>query len=466
MKLSQFKFKLPEDKIALYPAKYRDESRLMVVHKSTGEIEHMVFKDILNYFDDKDVFIFNDTKVFPARLYGNKEKTGARIEVFLLRELNEELRLWDVLVDPARKIRIGNKLYFGEDDSMVAEVIDNTTSRGRTLRFLYDGPHDEFKKALYALGEPPLPPFIHRPAEPIDEERFQNIFAKNEGAVTVPAAGLHFSRELMKRMEIKGIDFAYITMHSGLGNFRDIDVEDLTKHKMDSEQMFAEEEACRIVNEAKDRGSRVCAVGTSVMRTIETAVGTDGHLKEFEGWTNKFIFPPYDFSVANAMVSNFHMPLSTMLMLVCSYGGYDLIMDAYQIALKEDYRFGTYGDAMLILDDTPQKVFLNVNVGTSTKTQVIDSLKENFKQVEVLMEATADKAKSADLLISMGTALSLDKLKDKIDSIYDVSRVTILSIGHNLFTDAVSALLDKEIYPMKRLASEAKDFWNLIKVNQ
>lgn len=466
MKLSQFKFKLPEDKIALYPAKYRDESRLMVVHKSTGEIEHMVFKDILNYFDDKDVFIFNDTKVFPARLYGNKEKTGARIEVFLLRELNEELRLWDVLVDPARKIRIGNKLYFGEDDSMVAEVIDNTTSRGRTLRFLYDGPHDEFKKALYALGEPPLPPFIHRPAEPIDEERFQNIFAKNEGAVTVPAAGLHFSRELMKRMEIKGIDFAYITMHSGLGNFRDIDVEDLTKHKMDSEQMFVEEEACRIVNEAKDRGSRVCAVGTSVMRTIETAVGTDGHLKEFEGWTNKFIFPPYDFSVANAMVSNFHMPLSTMLMLVCSYGGYDLIMDAYQIALKEDYRFGTYGDAMLILDDTPQKVFLNVNVGTSTKTQVIDSLKENFKQVEVLMEATADKAKSADLLISMGTALSLDKLKDKIDSIYDVSRVTILSIGHNLFTDAVSSLLDKEIYPMKRLASEAKDFWNLIKVNQ
>ena len=466
MKLSQFKFKLPEDKIALYPAKYRDESRLMVVHKSTGEIEHMVFKDILNYFDDKDVFIFNDTKVFPARLYGNKEKTGARIEVFLLRELNEELRLWDVLVDPARKIRIGNKLYFGEDDSMVAEVIDNTTSRGRTLRFLYDGPHDEFKKALYALGEPPLPPFIHRPAEPIDEERFQNIFAKNEGAVTVPAAGLHFSRELMKRMEIKGIDFAYITMPSGLGNFRDIDVEDLTKHKMDSEQMFVEEEACRIVNEAKDRGSRVCAVGTSVMRTIETAVGTDGHLKEFEGWTNKFIFPPYDFSVANAMVSNFHMPLSTMLMLVCSYGGYDLIMDAYQIALKEDYRFGTYGDAMLILDDTPQKVFLNVNVGTSTKTQVIDSLKENFKQVEVLMEATADKAKSADLLISMGTALSLDKLKDKIDSIYDVSRVTILSIGHNLFTDAVSALLDKEIYPMKRLASEAKDFWNLIKVNQ
>ena len=270
MKLSQFKFKLPEEKIALYPAKYRDESRLMVIHKSTGEIEHVNFKDILNYFDDKDVFIFNDTKVFPARLYGNKEKTGARIEVFLLRELNEELRLWDVLVDPARKIRIGNKLYFGDDDSMVAEVIDNTTSRGRTLRFLYDGPHDEFKKALYALGEPPLPPFIHRPAEPEDEERFQTIYAKNEGAVTVPAAGLHFSRELMKRMEIKGIDFSFITMHAGLGNFRDIDVEDLTKHKMDSEQMFVNAEACRIVNEAKDRGNKVCAIGTTVMRAIET----------------------------------------------------------------------------------------------------------------------------------------------------------------------------------------------------
>lgn len=350
MKLSQFKFKLPEDKIALHPAKYRDESRLMVVHKSTGKIEHKVFKDILDYFDDKDVFIFNDTKVFPARLYGNKEKTGARIEVFLLRELNEELRLWDVLVDPARKIRIGNKLYFGDDDSMVAEVIDNTTSRGRTLRFLYDGPHDEFKKALYELGEAPLPSFIRRPVEEEDTERFQTIFARNEGAVTAPTAGLHFSRELMKRMEIKGIDFAYITMHAGLGNFRDIDVEDLTKHKMDSEQMNVSAEACRIVNGAKDEGKRICAVGTTVMRTIETAVGTDGHLKEFEGWTNKFIFPPYDFSVADSMVTNFHLPLSTLLMLVCAYGGYDLVMDAYHTALKEDYRFGTYGDAMLILD--------------------------------------------------------------------------------------------------------------------
>ena len=350
MKLSQFKFKLPEEKIALHPAKYRDESRLMVVHKSTGEIEHKMFKDILNYFDDGDVFIFNDTKVFPARLYGNKEKTGARIEVFLLRELNQEFRLWDVLVDPARKIRIGNKLYFGEDESMVAEVIDNTTSRGRTLRFLYDGPHDEFKKALYELGEPPLPTFINRPVEPEDAERFQCIFAKNEGAVTAPTAGLHFSRELMKRMEIKGIDFAYITMHAGLGNFRDIDVEDLTKHKMDSEQMLVEADACRRVNAAKDAGKNVCAVGTPVMRTIETAVGTDGHLKEFDGWTNKFIFPPYDFSVANSMVTNFHLPLSTLLMLVAAYGGYDLVMKAYDVALKEDYRFGTYGDAMLILD--------------------------------------------------------------------------------------------------------------------
>ena len=352
MKLSQFKFKLPEEKIALHPTKFRDESRLMVVHKKTGEIEHRMFKDILEYFDDGDVFIFNDTKVFPARLYGNKEKTGARIEVFLLRELNEELRLWDVLVDPARKIRIGNKLYFGEDDSMVAEVIDNTTSRGRTLRFLYDGPHDEFKAALYALGEAPLPEQLKnlRDVDEDDAERFQTIFAKHEGAVTAPTAGLHFSRELMKRMEIKGIDFAFITMHAGLGNFREIDVEDLTKHKMDSEQMFVEADACRTVNRAVDSGRRVCAVGTTVMRTIETAVGTDGHLKEYEGWTNKFIFPPYDFSLATAMVTNFHMPYSTLLMLVAAYGGYELVMEAYDQALKEDYRFGTYGDAMLITD--------------------------------------------------------------------------------------------------------------------
>ena len=351
MKLSQFKFKLPEEKIALHPTKYRDESRLMVLHKRTGEIEHKMFKDILNYFDDKDVFVFNDTKVFPARLYGNKEKTGARIEVFLLRELNEELRLWDVLVDPARKIRIGNKLYFGDDDSMVAEVIDNTTSRGRTLRFLYDGPHDEFKKALYALGETPLPhTILNRPVEEEDAERFQSIFAKKEGAVTAPTASLHFSRELMKRLEIKGIDFAYITLHAGLGSFRDIDVEDLTKHKMDSEQMLVDEAAVKTVNRAKDTGRNVCAVGTTVMRAIESAVSTDGHLKEFEGWTNKFIFPPYEFTVANSMISNFHMPLSTLLMIVAAFGGYEQVMDAYHVALKEGYRFGTYGDAMLILD--------------------------------------------------------------------------------------------------------------------
>lgn len=351
MKLSQFKFKLPDEKIALYPAKYRDESRLMVLHRSTGKIEHKMFKDVLEYFGDKDVFVFNDTKVFPARLYGNKEKTGARIEVFLLRELNSELRLWDVLVDPARKIRIGNKLYFGEDDSMVAEVIDNTTSRGRTLRFLYDGSHEEFKKSLYALGETPLPhSIITRPVEPEDAERFQSIFAVNEGAVTAPTAGLHFSRELLKRMEIKGIDFSYITLHAGLGNFRDIDVEDLTKHKMDSEQMVVSGEAVKAVNKAKDLNKNVCAVGTTVMRAIESTVSTDGHLKEYNGWTNKFIFPPYEFTVANAMISNFHMPLSTLLMIVAAFGGYDQVMAAYDLAIKEDYRFGTYGDAMLIID--------------------------------------------------------------------------------------------------------------------
>lgn len=350
MKLSQFKFKLPEELIAQHPAKYRDESRLMVLHKNTGEIEHRMFKDILEYFNDKDVFVFNDTKVFPARLYGNKEKTGARIEVFLLRELNEEFRLWDVLVDPARKIRIGNKLYFGEDDSMVAEVIDNTTSRGRTLRFLYDGPHDEFKQALFALGEAPLPSFINRPVEEDDAERFQTLFARNEGAVTAPTAGLHFSRELLKRMEIYGVERAFITLHAGLGNFREIDVEDLTKHKTDSEQMFVEREACDIVNAAKVGEHEVCAIGTTTMRALETAAGTDGNLKEYEGWTNKFIFPPYDFSVATSMVSNFHMPFSTLLMMVAAFGGYELVMEAYQQAVKEGYRFGTYGDAMLILN--------------------------------------------------------------------------------------------------------------------
>jgi S-adenosylmethionine:tRNA ribosyltransferase-isomerase len=352
MKLSQFKFKLPEERIALRPSYHRDECKLMVVHKKTGDIEHKVFKDVLDYFDEKDVFVFNDTKVFPARLYGNKEKTGARIEVFLLRELNEEFHLWDVLVDPARKIRIGNKLYFGEDDSMVAEVIDNTTSRGRTLRFLYDGPHDEFKAALYALGEAPIPDFLkeRRDADDEDMERFQCIFAKNEGAVTAPTAGLHFSRELLKRMEIKGIESAFLTLHAGLGNFRDIDVEDLTKHKTDSEQMFVGDDVCNIVNTAKQEGRKVCAVGTTVMRAFETAVSTDGRLKPFEGWTHKFIFPPYEFQLADAMITNFHLPMSTLLMMVCAFGGYDVVMNAYDEALKNDYSFATYGDAMLIVD--------------------------------------------------------------------------------------------------------------------
>ena len=349
MKLSKFKFNLPQELIALYPAPHRDESRLMVVHRDTGKFEHRCFKEMLDYFGKGDVFIFNNTRIFPARLYGNKEKTGARIEVFLLRELNEDLRLWDVLVDPARKIRIGNKLYFGADDSMVAEVIDNTTSRGRTLRFLYDGNHDDFKKALYALGETPLPKYINRPVEPEDADRYQNIFATEEGAVVTPAAGLHFSRELMKRLEIKDCKFAYLTLHSGLGNYREIDVEDLTKHKMDSEQMFVNADAVKTVNQAKDEGHQVCVVGTSVMRAVETAVGTDARLKEFEGWTNKFIFPPYNFSLATSMITNFHMPLSTLLMMTASFGGYELIMEAYEEALKEKYHFGAYGDAMLIL---------------------------------------------------------------------------------------------------------------------
>ena len=350
MKLSQFKFKLTAEKIAKFPTENRDESKLMVVHKQSGEIEHILFKDILKYFDENDVFVFNDTKVFPARMYGNKEKTGACIEVFLLRELREENLLWDVQVDPARKIRIGNKLYFGEDNSMVAEVIDNTTSRGRVLRFLYDGPHDEFKRALYALGEAPIPTYLNRKVDENDEARFQTLFAKNEGAVTAPTAGLHFSRELLKRMEIKGIEPAYVTMHCGLGNFREIDVEDLTKHKMESEQMSVSEETTEIVNKAKMEKKHICAVGTTAMRALETVVGTDGLIKPFEGWTNKFIFPPYNFTVADSMISNFQLPESTQLMMTCAYGGYELIMDAYNVALKNDYRFGCYGDAMLIID--------------------------------------------------------------------------------------------------------------------
>ncbi|MRT92287.1 tRNA preQ1(34) S-adenosylmethionine ribosyltransferase-isomerase QueA [Ancylomarina sp. 16SWW S1-10-2] len=349
MKLSKFKFVLPRELIALHPAFNRDESRLMVLHKDTGEIEHRIFKDVIEYFDDKDVMVFNNTKVFPARLYGNKEKTGAEIEVFLLRELNSEQRLWDVLVDPARKIRIGNKLYFGDDDLLVAEVIDNTTSRGRTLRFLFDGPYDEFKKVLYDLGKTPLPKFINREVEPEDAERFQTIFAKHEGAVAAPTAGMHFSRELMKRLEIKGVDFAEVTLHVGLGNFRDVDVEDLTKHRMDSEQIFINDEAVGIVNKAKEGKHKVCAVGTTTVRTLESSVSTMGTLKPFEGWTNKFIFPPHEFSIPDAMISNFHLPYSTLMMSVAAFGGYDKVMECYEIAIKEKYRFGTYGDAILII---------------------------------------------------------------------------------------------------------------------
>lgn len=349
MKLSKFRYTLPDKLIALHPVENRDESRLMVLNRKTGEIEHRVFKDVLDYFENNDVMIFNDTRVFPARLRGNKEKTGAEIEVFLLRELNRDQRLWDVLVDPARKIRIGNKLYFGEDDMLVAEVIDNTTSRGRTLRFLFDGPYDEFKKTLFELGETPLPKFIKREVVPEDRERYQTIFARHEGAVAAPTAGMHFSRELMKRLEIKGIDFAFVTLHVGLGNFRSVEVEDLTKHKMDSEPIRITPEAAQIVNAAKEERRHICAVGTTTMRTLESSVSTDGFLKPYDGWTNKFIFPPYEFSVADRMISNFHLPLTTLLMMVAAFAGFDPLMNAYQVAIKEKYRFGTYGDAMLIL---------------------------------------------------------------------------------------------------------------------
>ncbi|WP_296006832.1 tRNA preQ1(34) S-adenosylmethionine ribosyltransferase-isomerase QueA [uncultured Alistipes sp.] len=349
MKLSQYGYDFTPEMLARYPADNRDESRLMVIDRAKDTVEHRQFKDIIEYFDEKDLFLFNDTKVFPARLYGNKEKTGAEIEIFLLRELNRELRLWDVLVDPARKIRIGNKLYFGDDDLLVAEVIDNTTSRGRTLRFLFDGSYEEFKEALFALGETPLPKWVREKVEPQDAERYQTIFAAKEGAVAAPTAGMHFSKHLLKRMEIKGIDSAFVTLHVGLGNFRTVDVEDLSKHKMDSEQFFVTEETAATVNAAKRDGRKVVAIGTTVMRTIETAVSTGGMIKASEGWTNKFIFAPYDFSVADAMVSNFHLPYSTQLMMVAAFGGYENVMKAYKIAKEEGYRFGTYGDAMLIL---------------------------------------------------------------------------------------------------------------------
>ncbi len=344
MKLSQYGYEFSPEMLAKYPATNRDESRLLVLNRSTGKIEHRIFKDIIEYFDEKDLFLFNDTKVFPARLYGNKEKTGAEIEIFLLRELNRELRLWDVLVDPARKIRIGNKLYFGDDDLLVAEVIDNTTSRGRTLRFLFDGSYEEFKEALFKLGETPLPRWVRQQVEPEDAERYQTIFARHEGAVAAPTAGMHFSKHLLKRMEIKGIDRAFVTLHVGLGNFRTVDVEDLSKHKMDSEQFFVTPEAADAVNGTKRAGRKVVAIGTTVMRTVETAVSTNGMINPQEGWTNKFIFAPYD-----AMVSNFHLPYSTQLMMVAAFGGYEAVMTAYKAAREEGYRFGTYGDAMLIL---------------------------------------------------------------------------------------------------------------------
>ena len=380
MKLSQFKFRLPEELVALEPAHrvfdnedgtkekvyHRDECRMMVVHRKSQTVsmfkkdadgndtdQYLQFRDLVNYFEEGDTFVFNDTKVFPARLYGTKEKTDAKIEVFLLRELNRELRLWDVLVEPARKIRIGNKLFFDEEGMMVAEVIDNTTSRGRTLRFLHDCNHEDFKQELFALGSAPLPRYIvdHREAVKDDMENFQTIYAKHEGAVTAPASGLHFSRELMKRMEICGINFAFITVHCGLGNFEGIEVEDLTKHKMNSEQMMISAEACRIVNETKAQGHRVCSVGVSTARATETAVGTDGLLKEFDGWTNKFIFPPYDYGMADAMVVNFYHPESTMLMTTAAFGGYDIVMEAYRLAVEHGYKFGCYGDALLIVDD-------------------------------------------------------------------------------------------------------------------
>ena len=349
MKLSQFRFTLPTTLLADRPAANRDESRLMVINRKDGTIEHKVFKDMYNYFDNQDVMLINDTKVFPARIFGNKEKTGAKIEVFLLRELSAEQLLWDVMVDPARKIRIGNKLYFGEDDTLVAEVIDNTTSRGRTLRFLYDGSYDEFKEKLNSLGETPLPQYIKRTPDEEDKERYQTIYADKVGAVAAPTAGLHFSRELLKKLELKGVEINKITLHVGLGTFRPIEVEDLTKHKIDSEEVYIGQETADAVNIAKKAKNKICAVGTTTMRAIETSVTTTGQLKPFQGWTNKFIFPPYDFKIANCMISNFHTPQSSLLMMVCAFGGYDLIFEAYRTAMKEKYRFFTYGDAMLIL---------------------------------------------------------------------------------------------------------------------
>jgi S-adenosylmethionine:tRNA ribosyltransferase-isomerase len=349
MKLSNFTYDLPKELLAEYPSDQRDESRLMVLHRDSKKIEHKHFKDVIDYFDDGDAFVLNDTKVFPARLMGNKEKTGARIEVFLLRELSRDQRLWDVLVDPARKIRIGNKLYFGNDDSLVAEVIDNTTSRGRTLRFLYDGTYEEFREKLLELGQTPLPKYIKREEEDFDKDRYQTIYAKNEGAVAAPTAGLHFSKHLLKKLQIKGISLAELTLHVGLGTFSPVEVEDLSKHKMDSEELFINQKAVDIVNETKNNKKKVCAVGTTVMRGLESSVSSIGTLNPYVGWTHKFIFPPYQFSIANSLITNFHMPKSTLLMMVSAFAGHDFMMEAYEEAVKEKYRFYSYGDAMLIL---------------------------------------------------------------------------------------------------------------------
>lgn len=349
MKLSQFKFDLTRDRLAKEPSRWRDECKMMVLHKDTGEIEHKLFKDILDYFGKGDTFVLNDTKVFPARLYGKKEKTGADIMVFLLRELNKEQHLWDVIVDPARKIRIGNKLYFGEDESLVAEVIDNTTSRGRTLRFLYDGEYEDFKETLNNLGETPIPPWIKDEVTPEDEENYQTIFAKNEGAVAAPAAGLHFSRELFNRMILKDINKTFLTVHMGIGHFRRVDVEDLSKHRMDSERLIISKETAEVINHTKQEGHKVLAVGITTIRGLETYVTTKDEINAYDGWTNKFIFPPYKFSIPDAIVSNFHLPESTMLMSVAAFGGYENVMNAYDEALKNDYKFGPYGDALLIV---------------------------------------------------------------------------------------------------------------------
>jgi S-adenosylmethionine:tRNA ribosyltransferase-isomerase len=349
MKLSQFRFDLPLNLIAQNPVKKREDARMMVVHRATGQIENRHFRDIMEYFDDKDVFVVNNTKVFPARMYGRKEKTGARIEVFLLRELNKQNRLWDVIVDPARKIRVGNKLYFGDADELVAEVIDNTTSRGRTIRFLFDGSEEEFKAVLTSLGETPLPKLIRRKPDEEDRIRYQTVYAKHEGAVAAPTAGLHFSIELIKRLEIKGIRFAEVTLHTGLGTFRPIEVEDLSKHKMDAEYYRIDEGACRVVNKAKETGHRICSIGTTTMRALETSFTADKLLKPSEGWTNIFIHPPYNFSISDALVTNLHLPKTSLLIMTCAFAGYDLAMEAYKKAIKDKYRFYSYGDSMLIL---------------------------------------------------------------------------------------------------------------------